>query len=834
MDADKAIRIIIPVEHLAIVQRIKECDPSLFSSIEAIYNTCEEIITQIPVVFPNYTIHDIGHSIRVVEYMNDLIADRVQEYSPLHLAIIVIVGIIHDIGMVVSTDEKAVLYQKMAENDKTFSQKSSDDKLAILQNYVRNNHGRRVKKALDYEINGCTRISSYLHFGKTKSYDLSDTVADICQSHCEDIDWIKKNLLVDKIIGNDRINPQHIAVLLRIGDALDIDDRRAPYSLYRLLNPTGKSDEEWKKHIPITNYKKVVSSEAGISLLFAGECNNPRIYRSISSYIDWLQRDIDYATRELGFSGEYVLPISGAINKSIKTIGFRTELLSFRLEYKQIVKLLMGEKIYGSKRDGIRELLQNAVDAALLMKSIAESDRHSEYRPIIGVEVDRDADKVIVFDNGTGMNEEILRKYFFNIGSSYYTSEDFLKNGFSYIPIGHFGIGFLACFMLSSQVEICTRHYHDRLLIRVGLDKDSPFITRFDDNAEEHFRDHGTEVCIKYSEMIPSIFDDEDDLKHYIETTFLDPGISFRFIDNQKKLEILSLNHEPAERQDIFGGHINTAYSISEKQFLYNIFDDFDSSNSVVYIEDDDQFEDAISTVNGETFGNYLWLPLLREYIAEIEAFIQRSGDLNNTIGRDAGDCNIRRTSALLESFLNGDSIKERWTRKYRRFIMKYLDGLTEYYSNNRDVAGYFNRVICKTIIQNDELQWVKLPVIANQEMFDAFLELFKKYGVAESIKEFSPHIRWLQIFFNKNRPNRQTIIQIISEFLNAIYDSKKTPASQYNNYPIPDIVEKKCKRKITCTYQRAARYEIMEWEVAERFGKWRNVPEYSETALEG
>ena len=40
--------------------------------------------------------------------------------------------------------------------------------------------------------------------------------------------------------------------------------------------------------------------------------------------------------------------------------------------------------------------------------------------------------------------------------------------------------------------------------------------------------------------------------------------------------------------------------------------------------------------------------------------------------------------------------------------------------------------------------------------------------------------------------------------------------------------------RRRHCTYQRAARYEIMEWEVAERFGKWRNVPEYSETALEG
>ena len=146
MDADKAIRIIIPIEHLAIVQRIKECDPSLFSSIEAIYNTCEEIFTQIPVVFPNYTIHDIGHSIRVVEYMNDLIADRVQEYSPLHLAIIVIVGIIHDIGMVVSTDEKAVLYQKMAENDKTFSQKSNV--LSPKSNVLKTNfqHRKTIRK----------------------------------------------------------------------------------------------------------------------------------------------------------------------------------------------------------------------------------------------------------------------------------------------------------------------------------------------------------------------------------------------------------------------------------------------------------------------------------------------------------------------------------------------------------------------------------------------------------------------------------------------------------------------------------------------------------------
>lgn len=57
-------------------------------------------------------------------------------------------------------------------------------------------------------------------------------------------------------------------------------------------------------------------------------------------------------------------------------------------------------------------------------------------------------------DNGSGMSIEILKKYFLNVGVSYYASDDYLLQGRNYSPIGHYGIGFLACFMLSDRVEV--------------------------------------------------------------------------------------------------------------------------------------------------------------------------------------------------------------------------------------------------------------------------------------------------------------------------------------------------------------------------------------------
>ena len=69
-------------------------------------------------------------------------------------------------------------------------------------------------------------------------------------------------------------------------------------------------------------------------------------------------------------------------------------------------------KIYGSKKNGLRELIQNAIDAVLLINDIEQRKTFKTYNPIVGIEFDKSNNKFIVFDNGAGMSEEILKKYF--------------------------------------------------------------------------------------------------------------------------------------------------------------------------------------------------------------------------------------------------------------------------------------------------------------------------------------------------------------------------------------------------------------------------------------
>lgn len=119
---------------------------------------------------------------------------------------------------------------------------------------------------------------------------------------------------------------------------------------------------------------------------------------------------------------------------------------------------------------------------------------------------------------------------------------------------------------------------------------------------------------------------------------------------------------------------------------------------------------------------------------------------------------------------------------------------------------------------------------IQNRESTETFLfsHLYFLYGQLYVIKK---NIEFMSA--KEDRVHKDALSQLIANSeaeMNAIFFTDYFPYRKNNAI----LSEKISKRKITCTYQRAARYEIMEWEVAERFGKWRNVPEYSETALEG
>lgn len=570
-------------QNYAIIQHLRYHEPSFYAVIEQLYTISQNLLAEIPKTFSNYTLHDIGHSIRVVGYMDVLVRNRVEQLSALHLMLIVCVGLLHDIGMVVSDKEAEELYHEFEVRNPDFRKFSDEKKRTYLQDYVRKKHGERVSTIIKHPINDATKIQSLFFTGDTKSYDLSELTATICRSHTESCDWIEANLDRELHYGNYEINPQQIALLLRIGDALDIDDRRAPYVLYQLLNPLGISDDEWRKHIPITNYDKICLKENKYVIMFSGKCDDPQIYRKILDYINWIQTDLKcMATLCEKFKSIYQLNVCDTIEVSIKTKGFMATHLTFSLEYQQISKLLMGEKIYGSKKDGLRELLQNAIDAVLLMRDIEKRNPYSVYSPIVGIEIDKDAHQVVIFDNGIGMSQRILQNYFFNIGNSYYMSDEFMSGEYMYQPIGHFGIGFLACFMLSSKIRLETRHYQEQEMILMDFERDSSYVTRLN-NSPKHPLEHGTRIVLDYDQIIPEIFPDGRSIYTYLKSLLAAGDYQMMFIHNGKKKVPL----QKLKKYDLSDGE-KTAFSYSISKYVNIRFDisNFFKNNEEVYIVD--------------------------------------------------------------------------------------------------------------------------------------------------------------------------------------------------------------------------------------------------------
>ena len=142
----------------------------------------------------------------------------------------------------------------------------------------------------------------------------------------------------------------------------------------------------------------------------------------------------------------------------------------FTLDQNKVLELLVGDNLYQDPGVFVRELVQNAIDA---VRTRREMDPHlpAKWKPQINIRSWMDEEGYHWFrieDNGTGMNREIVEKYFLKVGSSYYASDDFRRDKYrnevdsGYQPISRFGIGILSCFMGDrerSRVEVSTLHF---------------------------------------------------------------------------------------------------------------------------------------------------------------------------------------------------------------------------------------------------------------------------------------------------------------------------------------------------------------------------------------
>lgn len=272
------------------------------------------------------------------------------------------------------------------------------------------------------------------------------------------------------------VNWRFIAVLLRLADILDFDGKRTPAILFEHLGIRDKvSLTEWKKHRSIRAW----DIRPG-RIAFSARCPDPIIEKCVRDFVQVIERELSFTRGILGnmhdsacldMRKRYYMELPP--NVDLRDVGpeegsdgpiYKYVDLGFHLDEESIISLVMGMNLYGNRLLFLRELLQNAVDTCRHKQALHKAIPNiPEYVPKITVELYEESGKwfLAVEDNGMGMDEEIVNKYFARIGKSYYRSGRFLQeraeSHLNFQPISTFGIGVLSAFMVTDHLKVETK-----------------------------------------------------------------------------------------------------------------------------------------------------------------------------------------------------------------------------------------------------------------------------------------------------------------------------------------------------------------------------------------
>lgn len=509
---------------------LETADPILFSQVTTICEMVKETINSISGCFNNYTMHDMGHGIRVANYMEQLAFgideqrdSKAKCFNAAEYAILILSAVLHDIGMFISPKDKdeikngKIKYSESLTYQGVLEVKKGNEEDAIKE-IVRLTHAARIKEYLNYKFtDGAQTIADILKIDN--KYPYSEDISLICQAHGENYDFIKTKLRTSTTKGQYEYNPQFFAVILRIADYLDLDKQRTPMLWFSIMDINGFSKTEWETHFQISNEKKLKKYFDGkLQIFFDGKSSDAKIHRKYLKYIDNLMKEVENADTLLNHKDaqhKYKLNLTTKIDDLVKTDGFEYSDLRLTLDYAAITELLMGKNIYGDNKLGLRELIQNSIDACKLMNEV-KCDYATSITPSIHISISKENNYVKIWDTGIGMTIDVVKNHFLNIGKSYYKSNEYLFNNYQYKPIGQYGIGFLACFLLSDNVIVRTKHYKSNQIYQIELEKNSEYVVT---NTEESPLFCGTEIQLEYESFF-NIFKNKDELKNFISIYF--------------------------------------------------------------------------------------------------------------------------------------------------------------------------------------------------------------------------------------------------------------------------------------------------------------------------
>ncbi|MBV9925577.1 MAG: ATP-binding protein [Acidobacteria bacterium] len=515
--------------------------------------------------FPDYTNHGAEHVEGILITASSIIGDEAWDaVTPADAATLVLATLLHDCAMHLTEDGFQALVSGAKHTKRIqgfgdapwpelwqeflFSAKRFDDRALValfgrpvavrtppadkgeltlndrylIGEFVRRHHPRLAHEIAVRGVPGPTR--NPIRLSERLDEKLADIAGLVARSHGLPLratfDYLNARYHRREYKG---VHAVFLMAVLRVSDYLQIQAERAPRQMLQVKDIRSPfSRREWRAHHSVDNITTYEDDPEAILV----QATPPDVltYLRLKEWLGGIQEELDTSwavlgevygpvekLRRLGLVIRRVrsnLDDARAFSQHVEYVPRRVE---FDIARSEILKLLV-RPLYGDKPEiGIRELLQNSVDAVRELWDLQEQNPALKNADLIEQEADvvtwlDEPDETgratfTISDRGVGMTEEVITDYFLKVGASYRHSDAWAKQHerpdeetdsdtttpkSRVLRSGRFGIGALAAFLLGDEIEVSTRHVHAPTGIR--------FTTRLDSEPVELCHDDSLKV----------------------------------------------------------------------------------------------------------------------------------------------------------------------------------------------------------------------------------------------------------------------------------------------------------------------------------------------------
>lgn len=349
-----------------------------------------------------------------------------------------------------------------------------------------------------------------------------------------------------------------------------------------------------------------------------------------------------------------------------------------------------------------------------------------------------------------------------------------------YNPIGKFGIGFLACFMLSDNVIVKAKHYTQNVINEVEIERASEYICL---SCTESIKTQGTEVVLNYNSFVNVFANKIDRVKSFIEENFLIDDVNIRFIivENGEHQKIIcsskpNIKSSRNSLKDYLHGIDANVVIKDNYKYIDRLKELTDGSSNEVYIYDErDNSLSQDEEVNINDFicddrVMFLKIPIIDDSLAEkFNKLIEALEDWDEAYEKIEGEI---------------DAVIYIFAKKFDE--LTYADGVVE---GNEEIIGYYRfeefcdkfssdkdcgtkvEVVKREVSHRADIRSV-LPIKANESIGYDYRSLYPLSFVEDNRKTVSRKIYNKNVFLSKMVvvvPHIVDVIKIDSVIINLL-----------------------------------------------------------------